>query len=148
MKKHKSARTRPYLVTYMVTGPETYRIRAASPDEAYDTAFSDGAFVRHGNKIDVSAFECQAEPRPVRKSTGGGSPISQDRIDQIAAMMEAGTADDIVEREIWQAANMVPELVDTLRACIEQLDCFDQSDSQWREDADEVRRNARFLIGE
>jgi hypothetical protein len=70
------------------------------------------------------------------------TPITHERIEEISAMLRDGEASDEAEREIWKAAQMVPELVDMLRAYI------DQFDDDYGDDADELRRNARFLIGE
>ncbi len=70
------------------------------------------------------------------------TPITQDRIDELAQMLRTGTASDEAEREIWEAAQMVPRLVTMLRQYIEEFD------DDYGEDADELRRNARFLIGE
>jgi hypothetical protein len=69
-------------------------------------------------------------------------PITKERIAEIAALLNEGTADDDNEREIWHAAQLVPQLVDMLRAYIEEFDGW------YGDDADELRRNARFLIGE
>jgi len=69
-------------------------------------------------------------------------PITHERINELAAMLQAGSASDEAEREIWEAAQMVPQLVDMLRAYL------DKFDDDYGDDADELRRNARFLIGE
>jgi len=60
--KKKSAQLRPYLVTYSVTTPETYRIMATSADEAEQTAFSDGEYVRRGDRVDAVPLTCEPEP--------------------------------------------------------------------------------------
>jgi hypothetical protein len=41
-------------------------------------------------------------------------PITQERIDELAAMLRAGAASDEAEREIREAAQMVPQLVDSM----------------------------------
>jgi hypothetical protein len=56
--------------------------------------------------------------------------------------MSDGTASDETEREIWNAAQMVPQLVKMLRAHI------DNFDDDYGEAADELRHDARFLIAE
>ncbi len=76
------------------------------------------------------------------KTTMHPTPITQERIDELQEQLRQGTLSDEAEREIWQAAKMVPALVDMLRNCIEALYAIDG------DDADELRRNARFLIGE
>jgi hypothetical protein len=70
------------------------------------------------------------------------TPITKTRIDEIAAQFQQGAIDDRAHQEIWQAAQLVPQLVDMLRAYIEEFDDW------YGDDADELRRDARYLIGE
>lgn len=76
MNKNKSACKRPYLVTYAVTNPETYRIVAATPEEAEEAAFSDGEYVKRGDKIEAVPFSCEPERRR-KKPRGKSAPVPQ-----------------------------------------------------------------------
>ena len=48
-------------------------------------------------------------------------PITQERIDELAAMLRDGTASDEAEREIWEAARMVPRLIEAAIDLNEQI---------------------------
>lgn len=70
------------------------------------------------------------------------NPITQKRIDELAAMLSDGTASEEAEREIWNAARIVPQLVCLLRAYMNHFDAA----RDIIEDADDLSRDARSLI--